>query len=139
MTNLKEQYDSFNVVNNDLFLTLIDFFPHVTKIKYYHTLFTDCIQSNYRLAARFFLTTVGPYYEQILNQDDEFFKLELNKQNTTNVMEIIIKEWDNMTNQQKETIWFYLKRLLLMITNIEDDYECDTNITKQACIDIFNT
>ena len=54
-------------------------------------------------------------------------------------MEIIIKEWNNMTNQQKETIWFYLKRLLLMITNIEDDYECDTNITKQACIDIFNT
>ena len=54
MTNLKEQYDSFNVVNNDLFLTLIDFFPHVTKIKYYHTLFTDCIKSNYRLAARFF-------------------------------------------------------------------------------------
>jgi hypothetical protein len=136
--NFKEQYDAFNAVNNDLFLILIGFFPHVSKIQYYHTLFTDCVKSNYKLAGKFFLKTVGPYYEQIINQDALFFKQELSK-NASYVIDIIIKEWDNMSDEQKDTIWFYLKRLLFMITNIDDDYECDIDTTKEACMNILNT
>ena len=44
-----------------------------------------------------------------------------------------------MSDEQKDTIWFYLKRLLFMITNIDDDYECDIDTTKEACINILNT
>ena len=37
----------------------------------------------------------------------------------------IIKEWQNMTDEQKETVWFYLEKMLIVIMEIDDDDDND--------------
>ena len=33
----------------------------------------------------------------------------------------IINEWQNMTTEQKDTVWFYLEKMLIVIMDIEDE------------------
>ena len=60
--------------------------------------------------------------------------LEVTKTRDRAILEqTIVKEWTCMTDAQKETIWFYLERMLITIMNIDDDFEENITIEEQAC------
>ena len=119
------QYEGFNRLYQDFILTLISYFPHNTqvlnKIQFYHELLEQFIKKDCRLPGRLFLSNVGMYAEYIFNKNEEYFKEIINTNSTNCIEKTIINEWDNMSELQKNNVWFYLQRLLFVLQNIDDD------------------
>ena len=133
-----EQYSSFNRLYDDFIVKLIEFFPTVHKIKFYRELFHQFKKADYRLVARLFLSSVGEHSMYIFNKDEAYFLsgVEVTKTRERAIIEqTIVQEWMNMSDIQKETVWFYLQRMLIVVMNIEDDDDYGTNesIEQQAC------
>ena len=135
-----EQYSSFNRLYDDFIVKLIEFFPTVHKIKFYRELFHQFKKADYRIVARLFLSSVGEHSTYIFNKDESYFLsgVEVTKTRERAIIEqTIIQEWMNMSEIQKETVWFYLQRMLIVVMDIEDDDDCtnETNgsIEQQAC------
>jgi len=61
------------------------------------------------------------YAEYIFNKNEEYFKEIINTNSTNCIEKTIINEWDNMSELQKNNVWFYLQRLLIVLQNIDDD------------------
>ena len=123
-----EQYRAFNVLYDEFIITLINFFPHVHKIQFYRELFHQFKKTDYRLPGRLFLSSVAPHSIHIFNHNDNYFMsgIEITKTRDRAIIEkTIIKEWQNMTDEQKETVWFYLEKMLIVIMEIDDDDDND--------------
>ena len=135
--SFREQYNSFNRLYDDFIVSLISFFPNVHKIRFYRELFTQFKKTDYRLPGRLFLSSVGPHCIHIFNRNDDYFMsgIEVTKTRERAIIEkTIVKEWINMTDEQKDTVWFYLEKMLFIIMNIEDDddYNNQNSAEQQA-------
>ena len=141
MSNIREQYNAFNRLYDDFIVQLMNFFPQVHKIRFYRELFHQFKKSDFRIPGRLFLSSVGPHSVEIFNHNDTYFMngIEVTKTRDRAILEqTIVKEWTCMTDSQKETIWFYLERMLITIMNIDDDFEENITIEEQACNTLQN-
>ena len=123
MTSI-EQYRAFNMLHDEFILTLIGFFPSVRKIQFYRELFHEFKKTDYRLPGRLFFSSVAPHSIHIFNRNDAYFMsgIEVTKTRDRAIIEkTIINEWQNMTPEQKDTVWFYLEKMLIVIMDIEDE------------------
>ena len=69
----REQYKAFNRLYDDFIVNLMNFFPHVQKIRFYRELCHEFIKTDYRLPGRLFLSSVGPHSIHIFNKNDSYF------------------------------------------------------------------
>ena len=139
--SFREQYNAFNRLYDDFIVTLINFFPHVSRIRFYRELFAQFMKADYRLPGRLFLSSVGPHSLQIFNKNDEYFMsgIEVTKTRDRAVIEkTIVQEWINMSDEQKNTVWFYLEKMLIIIMNIDDDIQ-EITAEQQAAQTLCNS
>lgn len=127
-SSLRVHYDAFNRLYNDFILTLCDFFPAVSQLRFYHELFNQFKRADYKLPSRLFLSSIAEHSLQIFNKNESYFiadgGIEVTKTRSRAIIEnTIVQEWQKMTDTQKDTVWFYLQQMLITVMNIEDDYE----------------
>ena len=125
-----EQYSFFNRMYDDFIVTLMNYFPHVHRLQFYRDLCHQFIRSDYRLPGRLFLSSVGPHSIHIFNKNDDYFLsgVEVTKSSERAVIEkTIVNEWIRMSPEQKEVVWFYLQRMLMILAEIDDDNDNDIN------------
>ena len=99
------------------------------------------MKADYRLPGRLFLSSVGPHSLQIFNKNDEYLMsgIEVIKTRDRAIIEkTIVQEWINMNDEQKNTIWFYLEKMLIIIMNIDDDIQ-DITAEQQAAQTLCNS
>ena len=129
-----DDYHAFNCLYEDFIIKLNEFFPYVTKLHYYRELFIEFKRADYKLPTRLFLPSVADHSLQIFNKNEQYFMngIEITKTRERAIIETtIIKEWQNMSNEQKETVWFYLQQMLLVAMNI-NDFETSDDAEKKA-------
>ena len=127
-----EQYCLFNRIYDDFIVTLMNYFPQVRRLQFYRDMFHQFVRSDYRIPGRLFLSSVGPHSIHIFNKNDEYFLngVEVTKSHERAIIEkTIVHEWLRMSEEQKQTVWFYLQRMLLILADIEEDDANDVNET----------
>lgn len=135
-------YVTFNTLYDDFILKLIDFFPEVSQLRFYHQLFLQFRSADFRIPARLFLSSVADHSLYVFNRDERYFMsgIEITKNKSRAVIEkTIIKEWKRMSEIQKDTVWAYLQQMLctaMNIPSITDD--ADITESEQNANDIMH-
>ena len=123
---MENGFHAFNCLYKDFIAKLQSFFPNVYKLQFYRELFHQFRSSDYKLPARLFLSSVASHSVHIFNRNDEYFMsgIEVIKTRERAIIETtIIQEWKNMSDEQRDTVWFYLQQMLIVLMNeTEQDY-----------------
>jgi hypothetical protein len=115
-------YDSFNFINEQLLINLIDFLPGNNDLVLCLDIFRSIVTRDPKKMAHLFLMSMAEHAERIMNKDEAFF-LEAadvgNKTNNINTSFLtdswkstFTNNWLSLTDEQKETVWLYLNKLL---------------------------
>lgn len=109
-------YKQFNTMANIFLSRMEETFPNEPKVKLYRQKFVLVQGMNSRKPVEMFVENMEPFGEQILSKNEIFFKQE----NFVNTAESIsgkmglIKYWDSLNDNTKNTIWEYLQGLYVL-------------------------
>jgi len=109
-------YNQFNTLAETFLSRMEETFPSESKIKIYRQQFNIVQSMNSRKPVEMFMDNMYPFGEKILSRDENFFK----KDEFVNAAESIsgkiglIKHWDSITDQTKNSIWEYIQSLYIL-------------------------
>lgn len=112
----------FNKQLLDLTTQIHEMYPNDNNIFVFYSSLKLLIKTNVRKPLEYYNNFVCPYKEQIMNEDETFFKSDLNYseinnnsiKNLDNIIEILKVKWDSINDNCKKNIWNYLKVLVLL-------------------------
>lgn len=121
----------FNNFYDDFIKKIGEYFPENNKIEFYRGLFHEIKNVNQSYPPLLFLSSVGPHSEHIFNKNDGYFLdkkgFMVTKTEKRAVIEDAIRNgWNTLSESQRDIIWEYLQRLLLIVSELELD---NSNIT----------
>lgn len=126
--NERDPYKVFNAMYEQFILKMIDFFPEYRKLIFYHELLKNIQKANYKFPAQLYLSSVGPHSKYVFEADDTYFMRDegvtiTKTRNRAVIEETLKKNWYNMTPERKKIVWFFIQRLLLVSSFIEENPE----------------
>ena len=105
----------------DFSTKLHEMYPKDEQIFKFMTTVTLLKKTNPRKLLEFFSYYIYPYKNEIMNENDSFFKtidyskLASNKyKQIDSIVEVVSKYWDDMENTTKQNIWQYYKILIFL-------------------------
>lgn len=106
----------FNKYAKEFLTRMEQSFPNEPKIKQYNFMFDTVRQMNSRKPVEFFMDGLAPYGIQVMSKDESFFKQDQYVKNVESLSGKmgLIKYWETMPNETKESIWKYIQALYVL-------------------------
>lgn len=111
--NADDCFVTFNKKGREFLERMSEAFPEEEKIKSYILIF-DCFERmDYKTPVNLFMDNLRPFGLQIMKKDEHFFKDDQYVNTVENLSGKmgLIKYWDTMTDDTKNSIWKYVQIL----------------------------
>jgi hypothetical protein len=116
--NKDDCFITFNKKAREFMERMLELFPSEEKIRSYILIF-DCFERmDYKTPVNLFMDNLRPFGIQIMRKDEHFFKDDqyVNKAENLSGKMGLIKHWDLMNDDTKNSIWKYVQ--LLYVTGM---------------------
>ena len=109
-------YKQFNSMAETFLSRMEETFPMEPKIKIYRQQFAVVQSMNTRKPVEMFMENMFPFGEKILRKDEMFFKKDefVNAAESISGKMGLIKYWDTISEQTKNSIWEYIQGLYIL-------------------------
>jgi hypothetical protein len=109
-------YKQFNDLAETFLSRMEETFPNEPKIKIYRQQFSVVQSMNSRKPVEMFMENMFPFGEKILRKDEMFFKKDefVNAAESISGKMGLIKYWDTISDQTKNSIWEYIQGLYIL-------------------------
>ncbi len=109
-------YSQFNKLAHDFLSSMEKSFPQEQKIRVYRQQFELLQAVNHKKPVEMFMENMIPYGEKILKKDELFFKQSdyVNSAESISGKMGLIKYWETMENNTKNSIWEYIQGLYIL-------------------------
>lgn len=109
-------YKQFNAMAATFLSRMEETFPHESKVKLYHQQFIIVQGMNSKKPVEMFIENMVPFGEKILSRDEMFFKKDelVNNAESISGKMGLIKYWDSLNDQTKNSIWEYIQGLYIL-------------------------
>ncbi len=109
----------FNNLAEEFVGKMVASFPNEPKLKCYQATFLTTKRFNYKKPVEFFMSTLLPYGEQILQKNENFFKQDnlVERAQSFSGQTGLTLYWDKMSQDDKNSIWEYMQTLYILGMN----------------------
>jgi hypothetical protein len=116
--NKDDCFITFNKKAREFMERMSESYPEEEKIKQYILLFDVFERMDYKTPVNLFMDNLRPFGPQIMKKDEHFFKDDqyVNKAENLSGKLGLLKYWDTMTEDTKNSIWKYVQ--LLYVTGM---------------------
>lgn len=110
--------NKFNETFEDLIDDLIQVFPNDSEFRFYKVALKTGLMADKTIVSKFFHEKAQHMSDKILNKDEQFFLdkdyEELNEKDGGAIVNKLKRCWTSLSDDNKETVWKYLKVLVLL-------------------------
>jgi hypothetical protein len=103
----------FKCLYDEFYQKLNEFFPNQTEIQFYQDMLNDMTQKDPQKLSELFLVHIGPYSSYIFNQDENYLLNNISQD--SKLLKLLVSNWNTMSQEQKNLVWFYLQQLLIIL------------------------
>lgn len=117
--NDKIMLNSFNSLAEEFVEKMVASFPNEPKLRGYQATFLTTKRFNNKKPVEFFMSTLMPYGEQILQRNESFFKQDnlVERAQSFSGQTGLTNYWENMSEEDKSSIWEYMQTLYILGMN----------------------
>jgi hypothetical protein len=115
----KIMLNSFNNLAEEFVEKMVASFPNEPKLRGYQATFLTTKRFNNKKPVEFFMNTLLPYGEQILQRNECFFKQDnlVERAQSFSGQTGLTKYWETISQDDKNSIWEYIQTLYILGMN----------------------